>query len=169
MVPINWYIVLSAVLFGLGTLAFFSTRVSYEPMFTGLAAADAAKVVAELEKDKVPYRMGAGGTAIEVPADKVDRYRMKLAPNISSGDVAGWDELVNQNSAMSSDLIQRANLRRVKDGVLARAIMTMDEIEKAIVQVVEPRNTMRCDRIVQPGGCVDVCSRIWRAAIAPSS
>lgn len=148
-----------AVVFGLGALAFFSTRVSYETMFTGLAAADAAKVVAELEKDKVPYRMGAGGTAIEVPADKVDRYRMKLAPNITSGDVAGWDELVNQNSAMSSDLIQRANLRRVKDGVLARAIMTMDEIEKAIVQVVEPRNGFILHPDEHPSASVMIVTR----------
>ncbi len=148
-----------AVVIGLGALTFFSTRVSYEPMFTGLAAADAAKIVAELEKDKVPYRLGNGGSSVEVPADKVDRYRMKLAPDINSGDVAGWDELINQNSAMSSDLIQRANLRRVKDGVLARAIMTMDEIEKAIVQVVEPRNGFILHPDEHPSASVMIVTR----------
>src|SRR5262245_36256333 len=76
-----------AVLLGLGALSFFSSRVSYATLFTGLDPADAAKAVGELEKEKVPYRMGAGGTSIEVPRDEVDKFRMKLAPNIRSGEL----------------------------------------------------------------------------------
>ena len=60
---------------------------------------------------------------------------------------------------MSSDLIQRANLRRVKDGVLARAIMTMDEIEKAIVQVVEPRNGFILHPDEHPSASVMIVTR----------
>lgn len=127
-----------AVLIGLGALMFFGSRVSYETLFTALDPADAAKVVQELEKDKIPYRLSMGGSAIEVASDKMDSYRMKLAPKITSGDLPDWNELVNSNPAMQTDLIQRANLRRVKDAGLARAIMTMDEIESAQVHVVEP-------------------------------
>lgn len=127
----------AAVMIGLGVLAFFSTRVSYVPLFNALDPADSAKVVAELDKQKVPYQLSAGGATVLVPSDKVDRLRVTLATSIGSGDIPGWETLLGQSSTMQPDLIQRANLRHVKDGLLARAVMTMDQIESATVHVVE--------------------------------
>lgn len=132
----------AAVLVGLGALTFFSTRVSYETLYDALDPADAAKIVQELERDKVPYRTTAGGTSIQVPASHVDRYRMKLAATITSGQIPGWELVTGQSSNMQSDLVQRENVRLAKNGLLARTIMTIDEVESATVHVVEPVNRL---------------------------
>lgn len=127
----------AAVMVGLGALTFFSTRVSYAPLFNSLDPGDSAKVVQELDKQKVPYQLAAGGATVLVPEDKVDRLRLSLATSIGTGDIPGWESVVGQTSTMQSDLIQRANLRHVKDGLLARTIMKIDEVESAQVHVVE--------------------------------
>jgi flagellar M-ring protein FliF len=132
----------AAVLVGLGALTFFSTRVSYATLYDALDPADAAKIVQELERDKVAYRTTAGGTSIQVPASHVDRYRMKLAATITSGQIPGWELVTGQSSNMQSDLVQRENVRLAKNGLLARTIMTIDEVESATVHVVEPVNRL---------------------------
>ena len=41
------------------------------PLFGDMEARDAAAVVASLEKQRVPYRLEAGGTRVLAPADQV--------------------------------------------------------------------------------------------------
>lgn len=147
-----------AVLAGLGTLAFFSSRVSYVPLFHGLDSADAGKVVTALEADKVPYRSSAGGTTILVPGDQVDALRAKLAGSITSGRVVG-DEILENPSVMMSDALQQAMLQRARNGEIARMIMTIEDIESATVRVVTLANTLIRDPDERPTASVIVRTR----------
>jgi len=45
----------------------FMQRENYQPLFSGLAVEDASMIVAKLKEQKVPYKLGLGGTAIYVP------------------------------------------------------------------------------------------------------
>ena len=132
----------SAVVLGLGALTFFSSRVAYQPLFTGLTSADAAKVVSALEADKTPYRIGGGGTQIMVPADRVDSLTMKLAPLVSGGTLFDDGDLIVKGNPMMTDAQQKAWLNNVRDRRLSRAIMTMEDIESAMVQVAEVPNSL---------------------------
>jgi flagellar M-ring protein FliF len=142
-----------AVLLGLGALTFFSTRVTYTPLFTGLDPADAAKIATALETDSIAYRTGAGGTSILVPSDKVDALRLKLAGTITTGSIVG-DESLERPNVMTSDVIQRAMLERARNGELARTIMTLEDIKHARVRVVEMPNSLLRDPSEQPTASV---------------
>src|SRR5215813_11425892 len=65
-----------ALLIGALWLAFF--RVDYRPLFTELRPADAATIVADLDRKKIDYRLEQGGTTILVPVDLVDSTRLNL-------------------------------------------------------------------------------------------
>src|SRR5690349_22451438 len=68
-----------AVLVGLGSLVFWSSRPSYSLLYGRLDEAEAAKVVSHLDEAKIPYQISRGSGSIMVPADKVHTTRMQLA------------------------------------------------------------------------------------------
>ncbi|MFZ5591480.1 MAG: flagellar M-ring protein FliF, partial [Bacillota bacterium] len=53
--------------------------VKYAPLFVDLDPVDAGRIVSELEKEKIAYRLTNQGRNIEVPADLVYSTRIKLA------------------------------------------------------------------------------------------
>src|SRR5438552_1966459 len=63
----------------IGWLALRSANETYAPLFTQLDREDAAALVTKLKELKVPYRLGAEGTTIEVPEAKVHELRLELA------------------------------------------------------------------------------------------
>src|SRR3954470_17409375 len=67
-----------AVLIGLGTLGFWSSRPSYSLLYGKLDETEAAKVAAFLDEAKISYQVRSGGS-IYVSADKVHSARMQLA------------------------------------------------------------------------------------------
>jgi flagellar M-ring protein FliF len=62
---------------GLATIAFWSSRIEYGLLYGRLADGESAKVIAALDDAKTPYKIGAGGSSILVPADKVYQLRMQ--------------------------------------------------------------------------------------------
>ena len=131
---------------GLATIAFWSSRTEYGLLYSRLAAADAAKIIAALDDAKVPYKVGSGGSSILVPADKVDHLRIQLADKVTPrGDGVGYEIFDKANFGIS-DFIQRANYVRAKEGELARTISAYDDIESARVMVVLPENRLLLDK-----------------------
>jgi flagellar M-ring protein FliF len=61
------------VYFGVSVL-----RPEYQTLFADLDPQDAATMVSELDKMKVPYRLGADGTSIQVDKSQVHALRLKL-------------------------------------------------------------------------------------------
>ncbi|MBM3880960.1 MAG: flagellar M-ring protein FliF [Verrucomicrobia bacterium] len=137
------------VLGGLIGLAIWSQRVTYEPLYTRIDDAEAAKVIAALEADKVPHQVGPGGGSILVPSGQVHRLRMQLAgKGLGKGAIvnpAGW-ELIDRANFATSDFLQRANYLRAVQGELARTIGQLDDVETARVMIVMPENRLLIDQ-----------------------
>jgi flagellar M-ring protein FliF len=130
------------LLAGLGTLAFWSSRADYSLLYGRLSDSEAAKVIAGLDDAKVPYKVGAGGSSILVPADKVHLMRMQLAGRgIPRGDGVGFEIFDKPNFGIS-DFVQRANYVRAVQGELGRTISQLDEVETARVMIVLPENRL---------------------------
>src|SRR5215210_5796196 len=68
-----------ALLALLAALAMRAGTPPMAPLFGDMEARDAAAVVAALEKQRVPYKLEAGGTRVLAPADQVPRLRLTLA------------------------------------------------------------------------------------------
>ncbi len=144
------------VLGGLIGLALWSHRTDYGLLYGRLDEAEAAKIVAALEADKVPYKIGAGGGSILVPTDRVYPLRMQLAgKGLPKGDGVGF-EIFEKNNFGISDFVQRVNYLRAVQGELARTISQLDEIEAARVMIVMPENRLLTDPSRKPTASVFV-------------
>jgi flagellar M-ring protein FliF len=149
--------VLSATLVvvgGLVALACWSSRTEYSLLYGKLSDTESSKVIAALDDAKVPYKVGAGGSSILVPTDKVYLLRMQLAGRgIPQGDGVGFEIFDKPNFGIS-DFVQRANYIRAVQGELARTIGQLDEIESARVMVVLPENRLLLDKDKHPTASV---------------
>jgi flagellar M-ring protein FliF len=137
----------SGVLFlGVIGVAWWSGRPEYSLLYGKLSDGEASKVIAALDDAKVRYKIGAGGSSILVPAEKVHLVRMQLAgKGIPRSDGVGFEIFDKPNFGIS-DFVQRANYVRALQGELARTIAQIDEVESARVMVVLPENRLLLDK-----------------------
>lgn len=114
---------------------FFFLRTPYAPLFTGLRPSDAATIVSELERRKIPYSLSDGGATISVAADKVENTRLKvMTEDLPLKGTVGF-ELFNKSDMGLTDFAQKINYLRALQGELERTIMTLDGVGSARVHV----------------------------------
>lgn len=130
----------------LGT-TWLAMRPRYEVLFRDLRPADAATIVAELEKDKVPYKLENGGAVILAPASRIDQTRLEImGADLPLKGTVGF-ELFNKSDMGLTEFAQRINYQRALQGELARTIMTIDAIDTARVHLTLPEPSIfRADR-----------------------
>ena len=110
-------------------------RTSYDVLYTNLREADAATIVAELDRTHADYRLSDGGHTIMVPAGAVDSTRLHVAgQDLPLQGTVGF-ELFNNSSIGLTEFAQRINLQRALQGELARTIMSIDGVETARVHL----------------------------------
>ncbi len=115
-------------------------RDDYQVLFADLRAQDAAAMVGELERMKVPYRLAENGTAILVETDAVYKTRLKLmGKGIDLHGAVGLEVFSNNDFGMT-EFAQRVNYQRALQGELARTIMGFDEVKHARVHLVLPES-----------------------------
>lgn len=122
-------------------------RTPYETLYRDLREADAATIVAELERTHVDYRLADGGRSIQVPAGSVDSTRLQVASrDLPLQGTVGF-ELFNNSSIGLTEFAQRINLQRALQGELQRTIMSIDGVEAARVHLALGEQTpFRGDR-----------------------
>lgn len=122
----------AAVLAG-GYFAWFHQP--YAVLFADLRTADAATIVAELDKRKTPYRLENGGQTILVPRNVVDATRLSvMSQELPLKGVVGF-ELFSKSDMGLTEFAQRINYRRALQGEIARTIMALDTVESARVHL----------------------------------
>lgn len=130
------------LLAGIAVAAFVTLRPGYQVLFRDLKPRDASAIVAELDKQKIPYRLDESSAAILVPADDARAARVKLlSGDLKLSGVVGL-ELFNNSDLGLTDFAQKVNYQRALQGELARTIMTLDEIELARVHLTLPEATI---------------------------
>jgi flagellar M-ring protein FliF len=155
------------VVLGLFGVAYWSSRADYSLLYGKLDDGEASKVIAALDEEKVPYKIGAGGGSILVPSDKVYQVRMQMAgKGIPQGEGVGFEIFDKANFGIS-DFVQRANYTRAVQGELARTISQLDQVESARVMIVMPENRLLSDSNRKPTASVFV--RVKGSAQLPPS
>lgn len=121
---------------------FLVLRQDYAVLYSELRPQEAASVVEALEKQGVPYRLGAGGSEIRVPMAKLDAARLELASsNVPLGGLDGF-ELFNDSDMGLTDFAQKIRYQRALQGELARTIMMMEGVTDARVHISMPERTL---------------------------
>lgn len=139
--------------------AYFLLRPGYQVLFRDLKPRDASAIVAELDKQKIPYRFDDSGTAILVPEDDTRATRLKLlSGDLKLSGVVGL-ELFNNSDLGLTDFAQKVNYQRALQGELARTIMTLDEIELARVHLTLPEASIFRREQSQPKASIAVFLR----------
>ena len=109
-------------------------------LYAELDGREAAQMVDALDRQKIPYQLGANGTQILVPADKVSQARISLARDgLPSGGSIGYELLDRADSLTATQAQQRMAEQRALEGEIARTIRTISGIKAARVHLVLPR------------------------------
>lgn len=134
-------------------------RTEYSPLFVNLRTMDAATIVAELDKKKVPYRLEDSGATILVPTQQVDATRLSvMSEDLPLKGTVGF-ELFNKSDMGLTEFAQKINYQRALQGELARTIMTMDGIESARVHLSLPDPTIFRDDRRPPKASITLAAR----------
>lgn len=127
----------------LGLLAWFGMRAGQPGMallYSELDPRDAGAVVASLDRQKVPYRLGSNGTTILVPEEMVPRLRLALARDgLPAGGNVGWEIFDRGESLTTTPFQQDVNRLRAMEGELSRTIRGLAGVRAARVHLVLPR------------------------------
>lgn len=125
----------------LGAVVFFAWwafRVEYQVLFTDLKPQDALAMTAELDKQKMPYRLGEGGSTILVDKTQVHATRIKLmGKEIPLQGVVGF-ELFNNTDFGMTEFAQKINYQRALQGELTRTILSLAEVSEVRVHLALP-------------------------------
>ncbi len=119
---------------------------SYAVMYTQLDQEDAGAIVAKLKEAKVPFRLAAGGTTIEVPEDQVQELRLTMAvEGLPRGGQIGFEGFENMRLG-ATEFEQHVIHRRAMEGELARTIAAVRDVQSARVHLVMPKKSVFSSR-----------------------
>lgn len=132
-----WAVAVVALLVVIGSASYYSTRVQFVPLFSGLDARQANSIVESLKQEKVAYQLVDGGTAIHVPQGMVHELKIKISGEGLYNSGIGY-ELFDQVKLGITDFERRLNYQRALEEELRRTISYYPEIEQVRVHLVIP-------------------------------
>src|SRR5512141_3196827 len=92
-------------------IGLWSSQGDYRVLFANLPDKEGGAVVAQLATMQVPYKFAEGGTAILIPAEKVNEVRLKLAAaGLPKSSVIGF-ELMDNAKFGQTQTQERVNLQ----------------------------------------------------------
>ncbi|HTE55981.1 MAG TPA: flagellar basal-body MS-ring/collar protein FliF [Kofleriaceae bacterium] len=147
-----------AVVAGVAAVLYFASRGGpepvYAPLYTGLTPQDAGEIAAELQAQAIPYRLGAGGSVVEVPAVDVARVRMAMASaGLPRAGGVGF-EIFDEQKFGTSSFVEQVNYRRALQGELSRSIAALDAVDSARVHLAMGRRSVFRDADEPPSASV---------------
>jgi len=130
------------------------TNDRYEVLFDSLSSSDAAKVIEQLEKDNIPYKL-ENDNVIKVPKNVVYKERINIAslgiPKDSNG--VGF-ELFDTQEFGSTSFDQNIKYLRAIEGELSRTIEALGPIESASVSLALPKDSLFVEKQILPTASV---------------
>ncbi|NOR58496.1 MAG: flagellar basal body M-ring protein FliF [Sulfurimonas sp.] len=132
-----------------------NTDDQYEILFNSLSSEDAAKIVDQLEKDGIKYKL-EDNNIIKVPKDVVYKERITIASmGIPKNRGVGF-ELFDTQEFGATSFDQNVKYLRALEGELSRTINALIPIESASVSLAIPKDTLFVAKQVDPSASVMV-------------
>lgn len=114
----------------------------YVTLFSNLELSESASIVDKLKESEQPYEIDNGGHTILVPKKGVYEARMTFAKlGLPKTGGIGYEIFDKTNLGMT-DFVQNLNFKRALEGEIARTIESLEEVDRARVHVVIPRETI---------------------------
>lgn len=107
----------------------------FRPLFTGLAAEDANRVVTKLKEANVEYRLGDEEGTVLVRSARLAETRLLIAgAGLPKTGRIGF-ELFDKTNFGATDFAEQVNYRRALEGELERSVMSLAEVAEARVHL----------------------------------
>lgn len=131
--------VAAAVALGVG-IVLWSRGPNYALLYAGLDPKDAAAVTQALQSSNTPFRLGADGASISVPADMLADARLKLASQgLPQGSTAGATLPQSDSPFGMSDLAESTRYRGMLETDLGNTIAGLQFVRAARVHLALPK------------------------------
>ena len=119
-------------------LGLWSSQGDFRVLFASLPDKEGGAIIAQLSTMNVPYKVTDGGSAILVPADRVNDLRLKLASlGLPKASTVGF-ELMDNARFGQTQTQERVNFQRALEGELTRTIGSLSAVSSARVHLALP-------------------------------
>jgi len=137
-------------------LLLWTGQSGYAVLFSGLSEEDGGRIVDELQKSNVPYRVNDGGREILVPASDLGRTRLMLASRgVPKQNGNEWTLFDNESLGVSS-FVEQAHYMRGLEASLAKTIGDINGVAAAHVTLAVPQRTAFLENQPKPSASVMV-------------
>lgn len=144
------------MLAGLMLAMLWAGHASYTVLFSGLSAQEGGRVIDELQKSNVPYRVEAGGAEILVPEAMAGRTRLMLAARgLPEQNSDAWS-LFDHEALGVSPFVEQAHYMRGLEASLEKTIEDVNGVAAARVTLAVPRRTAFLENQPKPSASVMV-------------
>ncbi|MFN7955714.1 MAG: flagellar basal-body MS-ring/collar protein FliF [bacterium] len=143
--PAQRIVVAAVIALGFASAAYFAiapTKLAYQPLYRDLATGDLHEIQQVLGKDGVPFRQDERSGTIEVPAEAIEKVRMRLAAEGLPRQGGPGFELFESSRFGQTEFDQKIALQRALEGELARTIRGLDSVEAVRVHLVLPAHEL---------------------------
>jgi flagellar M-ring protein FliF len=130
---------------GIYALVHWKQEADFRPLFTGLAAEDAAGIVQKLKESGVEYRIPDEGGAVLVPSAHLAELRLSLAAaGLPKSGRIGF-ELFDKTNLGATEFTEHVNYGRALEGELERSVMSLTEVAQARIHITFPKDSVFLD------------------------
>jgi flagellar M-ring protein FliF len=123
------------------TVVLWSRGPTYSMLYANLGTQDQAQITQALDAAQIPYRMAPGSNAIEVPAERLNDARLKLAGQGLPEGGGGFAMLDKDPGFGVSQFMENARYQHALEAELARTIAALRPVEGARVHLAVPRQS----------------------------
>lgn len=129
---------------------------SYTVLFSGLSADEGGRIIDELQKSNVPYRVDDGGGEILVPDALAGRTRLMLAARGMPNQNSNVWSLFDNEALGVSPFVEQAHYMRGLEASLAKTIEDVNGVAAARVTLAVPQRTAFLENQPKPSASVMV-------------
>jgi flagellar M-ring protein FliF len=114
----------------------------FKPLYTGVAAEDAAAIIQKIKESGSEYRLSETGGVISVPSSRVAELRLELAAaGLPRTGRIGF-ELFDKTNFGATEFVEHVNYNRALEGELERSIATLNPVEQARVHLTAAKDSV---------------------------
>src|SRR4051812_5809593 len=124
----------------------FSSKPSYVTLESGVTAAESSEAAKALGDAGIGYKLGDGGTSIQVQDSKVTAARVALASKNLIGNGQVGFEIFDRKSLGATDFQNKVDLLHATQGEIGRMIEQLQGVQSATVSLVLPEETLFLDQ-----------------------
>jgi flagellar M-ring protein FliF len=123
------------------TVVLWSRGPTYSMLYANLGTQDQAQITQALDAAQIPYRMAPGSSSIEVPAERLNDARLKLAGQGLPEGGGGFALMDKDPGFGVSQFMENARYQHALEAELARTISALRPVEAARVHLAVPRQS----------------------------